>query len=454
MSEWDRWKEILLRQSGFDSKKRGMIHICRDMFGIEILDCDAIGSLNIGPLLPGREKMEALSLEFDSFVALQELRISPRLDIRLPPGVTCTAEIVMDKFSQGVGKIWIIARAEEGAILHEGEEWKGMLVLTSNSPSVSFAQGGIVPIKIFTEASKKAKSYRFTPSSFKIRVNWKLAKRTGAVSVLVVILLVIARISKRAIQASAAVPLEGWLIVLDKPEKSEVDSVNLRSLSEKLRKPSLLIGRGIAADIRLPHQSVSRRHASIRAGGEPKGSSFYLRRLGFSDTKVNFSKPFREVLVRDRDIIEIGAFQFLYSVSHMQQVVVHYRNGTTRRGVLQTWSVDEDTFTLRPEDEPAGAPLLHIRFKDLKGVFFVKDFDKEIARKMRSPHAYPRQNRIIVEFRDGEIIEGHTLHDYAPQAPRFFVVPTAKDEEANTLCVLVERRFTKKVTLPGDIAQT
>ena len=173
-----------------------------------------------------------------------------------------------------------------------------------------------------------------------------------------------------------------------------------------------------------------------------------MKGLGLSDVKVNKTIIDEEVVLNDRDVIEIGTFQFMYSNSHLKQVVVHYRDGDVKHGVPLTWNIEEKGFVLRPEDESAMEPQAYISFRDLKAVFFVKDFDKEIARKMNFSRIFAEKDHVIVDFQDGEKMEGYTVKGYSPKATRFFMVPKADTgKEENNICVLVERGATRKITV-------
>jgi len=118
-----------------------------------------------------------------------------------------------------------------------------------------------------------------------------------------------------------------------------------------------------------------------------------------------------------------------------------------------TWNIEEEGFLFRPEGRGAADLQVFIPFKDLKAVFFVKDFDKELARKIKRADIYAKKDRIAVTFRDGERIEGFTMRKFDPKAPRFLMVPKEEpDKEENNICVLVERKFTTEVTLVDKIA--
>ncbi|MBI4832994.1 MAG: FHA domain-containing protein, partial [Candidatus Lindowbacteria bacterium] len=235
-----------------------------------------------------------------------------------------------------------------------------------------------------------------------------------------------------------------------KAKETSVDNVDLKELSEKLKKANLAIGRDGGCEIPISHDSVEKRHAEIRSGREGTPTPVYIKPVGLSDVKVNNFSIDEEVKLNDRDMIRIGAFEFVYSNSHLKQVVVHYKDGEVKYGVPLTWNIEEDGFLLRPEKEAAGDLQLFIPFKDLKAVFFVKHFDKEIARKMKLSSIYAKRDHIRVDFLDGERFEGYTMQDYNEQSPRFFVAPKVEPgKEENTICALVERQFAKKIEVLG-----
>ena len=127
---------------------------------------------------------------------------------------------------------------------------------------------------------------------------------------------------------------------------------------------------------------------------------------------------------------------------------MHYKDGDTKQGVPLSWNIEDDGFLMRPEGDGAEALQMYIPFRDLKGVFFVKHFDKEIARKINVSAISARKDHIAVHFRDGEKIEGYTLRDYDPKSPRFLMVPKEeKDKEESNLCILVERKSTKSINV-------
>jgi hypothetical protein len=88
---------------------------------------------------------------------------------------------------------------------------------------------------------------------------------------------------------------------------------------------------------------------------------------------------------------------------------------------------------------------VEVRIKELKGVFFVKDFagnPKHVETKQFDPSRPPAGRRIRVVFKDGEVFVG-TTQGYQPDRPGFFVVPA--DPGANTERCYVVAASTREV---------
>ncbi len=408
---------------------------------------DPIDWLAIGPIRAGEECSRKLALKLDGTVEPGELAVEATPNISLPDGVSCTAEVNLAGMFEKKAHISVTVRADEGAALAEAREFTGNLLLSSPTASVSFSQG-VIPLKVFTDPRKadgewgtRGKNYRAD-----VRYDWKLIGLIVGIPLPFISLLALFGYVRWRAYKRKFVPAEGWLVVLEKPKDSKLENIDFKSIAEKSRKSKLTIGSDPESDIPILHESVDKRHAEIRSGREGAPAPVYIKTLGLSDVKVNYFAIDDEVKLNDRDILQIGSFQFIYSNSHLKQVVVHYRDGDVKYGIPLTWNINEDGFVLRPEGEGAEDLQMYIPFRDLKGVFFVKHFDKEIAKKMKLSNIYAKKERVVIKFKDGERMEGFTVQSYDPKAPRFFVIPRAEEgKEENNICVLVERRFTKSI---------
>jgi len=106
------------------------------------------------------------------------------------------------------------------------------------------------------------------------------------------------------------------------------------------------------------------------------------------------------------------------------KVVVRYRDGRLVKGFTRNFFANKDCFHVSPPEDPYGEPKA-ILMKDLKAVFFVRDFagNPDYAeRKEFDIGQTPHGRRMEVRFCDGEIIVGATL-GYGGDRIGFFIAP-------------------------------
>lgn len=118
----------------------------------------------------------------------------------------------------------------------------------------------------------------------------------------------------------------------------------------------------------------------------------------------------------------------------LNKVVVAYLDGRRARGCVFDFSALKDTFRLSPENgQQQKGP--EVSLKELKAVFFVKDFRGDSRyRESKKVESGKPGRKIEVTFSDGEKIVG-TTQGYNPQAKGFFVFPA--DAKSNTVRVFV-----------------
>ena len=118
----------------------------------------------------------------------------------------------------------------------------------------------------------------------------------------------------------------------------------------------------------------------------------------------------------------------------LNKVVVAYLDGHRLRGNLYDFSPLKDTFRLVPEGSPQGKNT-EVSLKDLKAVFFVKDFrgNSKYKESQKIDEGKPGR-KIEVRFFDGEKIVG-TTQAYNPSHKGFFVFPA--DPKSNSLRIFV-----------------
>jgi hypothetical protein len=129
------------------------------------------------------------------------------------------------------------------------------------------------------------------------------------------------------------------------------------------------------------------------------------------------------------------------------KVVAHYLTGRIVKGFTQDFLPNKDRFHLHPSTKnptEAGSPV-EILVKDLKALFFVKDFTgnaQYVERKQYIEGEHPQGRKMELTFGDGEVIVGSTL-GYDPNRPGFFVFPA--DPKSNNIRLFAVSTSVKKV---------
>ncbi len=129
----------------------------------------------------------------------------------------------------------------------------------------------------------------------------------------------------------------------------------------------------------------------------------------------------------------------------MNKVVARFADGRMVKGTTADFFPAKDLFHVSVATAPAGSKPMEIHTKDLKALFFVKDFAgdrKHVERNAFDPSHPPAGRRIRVVFKDGEVLVGTTT-GYQPGRPGFFVVPA--DASSNIERCYVVAGATKEV---------
>jgi len=132
-----------------------------------------------------------------------------------------------------------------------------------------------------------------------------------------------------------------------------------------------------------------------------------------------------------------------------KKVVVKFKDGKIIKGWVGEFKPGRETFILFPLFEYSQDEQLVINFKELKAVFFVKDFKGDHTyKKARSFNIdmviTPTQRKIIVDFEDSEKLYGTCL-TYGKFKKGFFVYPI--DPKDNSERIFVVHSATKKIKL-------
>ncbi len=134
-----------------------------------------------------------------------------------------------------------------------------------------------------------------------------------------------------------------------------------------------------------------------------------------------------------------------------QKLVIRFSSGKILKGTSYNLDLSSIGFYLNPRESSDTDERLFIRYPDVKAIFFVRNFDglPEDAELEEAAEWYPEGSEILVEFSDGEVIEGFSLTQYREDSPRFHLIPT--DQNTNNISILIERANTKSVRVKDTV---
>lgn len=129
-----------------------------------------------------------------------------------------------------------------------------------------------------------------------------------------------------------------------------------------------------------------------------------------------------------------------------QRLVVHTKKDRVYYGVCFALDVKGRVVNLdlvsedgTPEDETR-----RFDFSELKAIFYVRSYDGKFTIDENDEDMYQNLGKpVVVEFQDGELLFGYTLHQYHADDPRFFILP--EDRRGNNVTILIERSATVQV---------
>lgn len=160
--------------------------------------------------------------------------------------------------------------------------------------------------------------------------------------------------------------------------------------------------------------------------------------MGIAFTKI---EPHYQAVL-DRWMSELPATNLMayppISPDKMNRTVVAFLDGKRVKGYVLNFSPLKETFKLAPNKPTQLQSGSHISMKDLKAIFFVKDFAGNPDYDETPKDDEPKYGRkILVTFKDGEELSG-TTEAYNPRRLGFFMFPVDKD--SNNLRIFVINR--------------
>jgi hypothetical protein len=130
----------------------------------------------------------------------------------------------------------------------------------------------------------------------------------------------------------------------------------------------------------------------------------------------------------------------------MNKVVARFADGRILKGITADFFQNKEIFHLRPASAPESEKPMEVNIKDLKALFFVRDFSgkpQHVEKKEFDPGQPTPGKKIRVTFKDGESLVGTTT-GYQPGRPGFFLVPA--DSGSNTERCFVISAATRNVS--------
>ena len=129
----------------------------------------------------------------------------------------------------------------------------------------------------------------------------------------------------------------------------------------------------------------------------------------------------------------------------MNKVVARFADGRMLKGNTRDFVISKESFHLEVVGAPLNSKPVLLQIKELKALFFVKDFEGRPQYKPRQEFESGKPvvgRKIRVLFKDGEEMVG-TTNGYEPGRPVFFVVPA--DQDSNTQRCLVVTEATQEI---------
>jgi hypothetical protein len=132
-------------------------------------------------------------------------------------------------------------------------------------------------------------------------------------------------------------------------------------------------------------------------------------------------------------------------MSSASKVVVACLDGERRKGYVFNFSALRDSFHLFPEPNSPQSAAKDLQLRDVKAIFFVKEFAGN--RERQDSHELEEGahgRKLEVTFHDGEKVPG-TTEAYNPKKLGFFMFPA--DPESNNTRIFVINANVSKVKL-------
>ena len=407
-------------------------------------EVNVVDRLDFGPIDPRFKYKKTQSVILIPNPAARGEPLHASCDIVIPDGMSVTTEI---EKGDGIHELIVTVETDDSFETDHSMTLEGAVNLSGAERSMSFSKAGIEMTIRVAPPGFEGGSLAKTVSSLLSRYGKPIMR--GVIGILVLAVMGYAAYYWFALRPQSA--LEGKLVLVHLKGrtrgKTKAVSINLHNVGRSIGRDTVVLGSAKEATITLPHKSVSAHHVEIYADMDQGNKRIYAEPVGKNFIIINMQKITKSTPLSDKDLVEIGAYTFRFE--HPQpykQIVVRYLDGKIEKGTPTTWDIDSDGFGLSPRDAlPGSTEEIFISFCDLKAVYFVRDFDGQIGKKLVSPETQLHGIRMRLTFHDGEVIVGSTAQTYNPHGARFYFFPA--DQSGNTISMVVEREHLRKLEI-------
>jgi hypothetical protein len=133
----------------------------------------------------------------------------------------------------------------------------------------------------------------------------------------------------------------------------------------------------------------------------------------------------------------------------LTKIIVRYADGWIIKGYTHNFSPDKSTFRITPVDPKVSNGPIEVHLKDVKGIFFVRDFmgNGSYREQKTFPNGAKINGRKVeVTFKDKEVMIG-SFWGYDPNCHGFFLYPS--DPNSNNLKVFIVYKAVSKINYPS-----
>lgn len=408
------------------------------------MEVNIIESLNFGPIDPRFKYEGSRSVLLVPNQAARKEPIRADCDIVLPEGMSVATSVDM---SDGLHELIVTVETDDRFEADHSMTLEGALHLSGAEHVTTFSESSIEMTISVSPPGFKGGSLLDTISALLSRYGESIVR--GALIILVLAALGSGGYYWFALRPRSA--LEGKLVLVQlrgkTRDRAKTVSINLHNAGRSIGRDTVVLGSAKEATVTLPHKSVSAHHVEIYADMDQGNKRIYAEPVGKNYIIINMQKITEPTPLSDKDLVEIGAYTFRFE--HPQpykQIVVRYLDGKIEKGTPATWDIESDGFGLLPRDAlPGSTEEIFVSFCDLKAVYFVRDFDGQIGKKIVSPETQLHGTRMKLTFNDGEVIVGSTAQTYNSQSARFYFFPA--DQSGNTISMVVEREHLRNLEI-------